>query len=318
MKISKFTSWHQSKFLSTTTIAKEKAYDYCQKLVKNHDFDNYMSGLLVPHIYRKSFFAIHAFNVEIASIKDQAQRNVLTGRLRFQWWREILSEIYAGDGRKIYNQHPVAELLAMCVNEHDLTLRWFERSLEARLKDLYVDQFDTMNDIENYAEHGHSSINYLLLEAMDVKNTNIEYAASHIGVSYGIVILLRAFQYYLSQNLVCLPKALCTQHGLSINDLLKKKYNSKNEKALKDLFYDLASQAHAHLETGKELYLNNKIHAPNSAYCFNAPATRCSIYLEDLRQYDFDPLNQRFIDSQQNSALRFQLKLLKNSLLKNL
>ena len=112
------------------------ADNYCIDLVKKCDFDAYLSGLLVPQSSRAAYFAVRAFNVEIAMIKDQTHGNLLAGRMRFQWWRDLLDEIYKGGsgvgGPSMVANNPVAQALAAHIHIHDLTARWFERSLDAR------------------------------------------------------------------------------------------------------------------------------------------------------------------------------------------
>ena len=68
----------------------------------------------MPASAREAFFALRAFNVEIASIKDASRLvggrargqtrfdneqfegadSTLASRLRMQWWRDAISEIY--------------------------------------------------------------------------------------------------------------------------------------------------------------------------------------------------------------------------------
>ena len=108
---------------------------YCVDLVKKHDFDSYVSGLLVPSASRSAFFAIRAFNVEIAMIKDHTHGNAMAGRIRFQWWRDLLQEIYHGrvDGTgSMISTSPLAQALRESIHRHDLSERWFDRSLDAR------------------------------------------------------------------------------------------------------------------------------------------------------------------------------------------
>ena len=66
-----------------------RAFDsYCFETVKNHDYENYLGGMLVPTEQRAAFYAIHAFNTEIATIADQIPRNQSqAGRIRFQFWK---------------------------------------------------------------------------------------------------------------------------------------------------------------------------------------------------------------------------------------
>ena len=178
-------------FSSPSSNSAASSGDYCSNLVKQYDFDNYLAGLIVPKEFRETYFAIRAFNVEIAMIKDQCHGNTMAGRIRFQWWRDVLEEIYSPEVKKksrLISNQPVANALYDCIKHSDMNmnLRWFERSLDARQRDLASEQPQTMDDLENYAEQSNSSILYLLLESMGVHEENAEYAASHIGVCSGI------------------------------------------------------------------------------------------------------------------------------------
>ena len=116
------------------------AIDYCISLVKQHDFDSYLAGLLVPKIYRGSYFAIRAFHVELALIKDQARRNALTGRVRFQFWRDIVADTFsnaslvtnASPSPSSSSKTPVAQALQIYANELRPAARYFQRAVDAR------------------------------------------------------------------------------------------------------------------------------------------------------------------------------------------
>lgn len=189
--------------LSTAASSKVAQADtYCVDLVKKHDFDSFLCGLLVPKASRAAYFAVKAFNVEIALVKDQTHGNLLAGKIRFQWWRDLLDEIYKGGDispASMIGKQPVAQALSEHVPRHDLSQRWFLRSLDARQQDFSVDQLETLDDLENYAEQGHSSILYLLLEALGVREEAADFAASHVGVSAGITTVLRAFPHHAQQ-----------------------------------------------------------------------------------------------------------------------
>lgn len=78
-------------------------------------------------------------------------------------------------------------------------MRWLERSLEARYSDIVNGaHFEDYAALENYAEMSHSSLLYLLLEILGVdrQEKEIQYAASHVGVSSGIAALLRSHAYH--------------------------------------------------------------------------------------------------------------------------
>jgi phytoene/squalene synthetase len=85
----------------------------------------------VPSDARAAYFAIRAFNVELATVHDQINGNAMAGRIRFQWWRDVLKDIVEGSGEQA-NQQPVATALRQHIPEKALSIHWFERSIDAR------------------------------------------------------------------------------------------------------------------------------------------------------------------------------------------
>lgn len=116
--------------------------NYCMNNVRDNDHSRFVAGLLFPKEYRGVYYALHAFNVEIATIRDQIPRNsVQAGRIRFQFWKDTLQQIYGGAGLSGSNNQPVAKSLNFYIKKHNLTSRWFERALEARYLYLFPQFF---------------------------------------------------------------------------------------------------------------------------------------------------------------------------------
>ena len=90
-------------------------------LVRRSDYDYYLTGLLMPEASRAGFFALRAFNVETGTIVDSVRGNVLPGRIRMQWWRDVIEEIYSSGTAPVGSQ--VAESLRDAVLKHDLQRR---------------------------------------------------------------------------------------------------------------------------------------------------------------------------------------------------
>lgn len=123
--------------LPTATYSTE-SINYCRNLVRDKDYDAYLSCLLFPEPQRDACFSILAFNQEMQSIRHQSNNNAMAGRMRFQWWRSLIDDIYihakgeSGGNRtgKALSQHPVVEVLSDSVQKYNLTQRWLERLLE--------------------------------------------------------------------------------------------------------------------------------------------------------------------------------------------
>lgn len=171
-------------------------FDYCVDLVQNRDREGYLCGLLMPHQSRRSYFAIRALNVELASIKDGSVSRQAGGaerdegganmalKVRIQWWRDAIGQIYGDDypssggqsmdesflasmAQSTWN-NPVVRVLDHAVKEKNLTRRFLERLLEAREDDLDVKQLNTMDEVVDYGSNTFSSLLYLSLETADV------------------------------------------------------------------------------------------------------------------------------------------------------
>src|SRR5437868_4271317 len=74
-------------FSSQTNATNEQ---YCRDKVKQQDYEGYLIGLLFPRQYQSAYFALKAFNIEIATVRDQIPKNTNNiARLRFQFWRDV-------------------------------------------------------------------------------------------------------------------------------------------------------------------------------------------------------------------------------------
>lgn len=124
------TVWRQY----SVNVSKRAEFDkYCLDQVKSHDHSGYLGGLLLPKEYRGVYYALHAYNIEIATIRDNIPRNsIQAGRIRFQFWRDTLQHIYGAQGLPATNNQPVVQAIDFYVRKYNLTSRWFERALEAR------------------------------------------------------------------------------------------------------------------------------------------------------------------------------------------
>ena len=100
------------------------------------------------------------------------------------------------------------------------------------------------------------------------------------------------------------------KEGLEVRTVLQGAKTDAEVKALRECIFEIASQAHGHLEKARELAYHR------SAVYALLPALRSAIYLEALRQADFDPVHPSML--QQESHLNFQLKCLQASLFKKI
>jgi hypothetical protein len=181
----------QKRYLSTGNVARKSNqvdFDYCVDLVHDRDREGYLCGLLMPHAARRSYFAIRALNVELASIKDAKKSDgfdaaSLALKIRVRWWSDCLNQVYgdATPGTQSESgilldmamscwKNPVVRVLNDAVEESKLTKRFLERLLDAREADLDIQQPETIAEAIDYADNTFSSLLYLSLETTNVSN----------------------------------------------------------------------------------------------------------------------------------------------------
>ncbi|KAJ8041694.1 NADH dehydrogenase (ubiquinone) complex I, assembly factor 6 [Holothuria leucospilota] len=226
------------------TVARKNSYnpaknvEYCLNYVQKHDYENYLWMLLLPDVSRSSVVALRAFNIELATIKDNVSR-VEIGKMRIQFWKEAVEDIYKG----IPPHHPVAEELFEAVQKYNLSKRWLQRVIEERDRTLEDRPFVSLEEVESYAENTASSLLYLTLEILGVKDVHADHAASHIGKSQGLTTIIRAVPYHAARRNVLLPQELLIKHNVTQESIIRQ----SSEQPVKDVIYEIASQAHSHI-----------------------------------------------------------------------
>ncbi|XP_016147951.1 NADH dehydrogenase (ubiquinone) complex I, assembly factor 6-like [Sinocyclocheilus grahami] len=184
---------------------------FCIDIVRKRDYEGFLCSLLFPEAVRRSALALRAFNVELAQIKDSVSQKTI-GLMRMQFWKSAVEDIYRDD----HPAQPVSAELWRAVRKHTLTRRWMLRIISEREKDLEDKAYRNLQELEDYGENTQSSLLYLLLETLGVKNVHADHAASHIGKAQGILTCLRATPYNSSRRKVYLPMDICMLVGKSV------------------------------------------------------------------------------------------------------
>ncbi|KAM9574057.1 NADH dehydrogenase (ubiquinone) complex I, assembly factor 6 isoform 3-T3 [Guaruba guarouba] len=177
---------------------------YCAELVRKRDYEGFLCSLLLPVESRTSAFALRAFNVELAQIKDSITQKT-TGLMRMQFWRDAVEGIYCDNPP----HQPIATELWRAVKRHNLTKMWFMKIIDEREKNLDDRAYRNIQELEKYAENTQSALLYLTLETLGVRDVHADHAASHIGKAQGIVTCLRATPYHCTRQKVFLPMDIC-------------------------------------------------------------------------------------------------------------
>lgn len=290
-----------------------KEHHELRESVRKLDYDGYLCGLLLPVKTRPSFFAIRALNAEIATIKDSVHSNQITGKIRMQWWRERIYNLYevssSAGAERPEQSTSLLRGLDKAIQEHDLTRRWFERLLDARDQDLDREDVQSLHELEMYAEQTASSLLYLTLESLGVRDDTADRAAGHAGVAIGLATLLRGTPYHCSRQQSYLPEDLMNKHGITVEDLLAAVEDSKLGDKVAPVVFDVACRAMEHLHQARSL----RKELPSESRSAFLPLVSSSLYLKDLEAVNFNAFAPEL---QQRNMFQLHLQVLKHYFLR--
>ena len=172
-------------------------FRHCEALVRAADKDRYLATLFAPAEARGALFALYAFNVEIASVRERA-REAMPGEIRLQWWRDVLNGERAGEAAA----NPIAAALTETIARHSLPLLRLLDLIEAHAFDLYDDPMPTFDALLGYLDKTSTAIfECAAMICGGAAGDVLERA----GVSYGITALLRAFALHASRRQLFMP-----------------------------------------------------------------------------------------------------------------
>jgi phytoene synthase len=279
----------------------KSALSYCAEQVRRQDHDRYVTALFAPAHRREGLFALYAFNLEIAKTAEVVSEDLL-GRLRLQWWRECLDEVYAGRPLR----HAVVEPLAAAVHRHGLGRAHFDRLIDAREDDLAAEPPADLAALENYAEGTSASLVHLALEILGVpagSSTGANEAGRRLGLAWALTGLARAVPFHARQKRLYLPSDMAAQAGLDTGAL----FELRRSEALSRVVAQLAARASEHLAAARAL----RRELPRRAFPAMLLGPLAERHLKVLNRAGFDPFDRRVLAQPSGSAWRLAWAVLK-------
>lgn len=181
--------------------------------VRTADRDRYLSVLYAAEEKRSALYALYAFNVEIAAVRDRI-RQPMPGEIRLQWWRDaILNDQPQG--------HPLAGQLLEAIRRYELPRKAFDDYLEARIFDLYDDPMPSRADLEGYCGETASALIQLACLVLDREAAPaVSGAAGHGGCAQAIAGLIRALSLHRARGQCYVPRDLLSAAGTTPEDFI--------------------------------------------------------------------------------------------------
>lgn len=194
-------------------------------VVRAGDEDRFLSTLYAPEEKRPALFALYAFNVEIASVRDRA-REPMPGEIRLQWWRDALSSGQA-------QGNPTAEALLETIDTYGLPTAPFLNYLDARVFDLYDDPMPSRTDFEGYCGETASALIQLAVLVLEPgSSARTADLAGHAGCAQAIAGLLRLLPLTRARGQCFIPSDILAAAGLTRDAFVSGETGAAHQRAV--------------------------------------------------------------------------------------
>lgn len=252
-------------------------FHHCLALVREADWDRYLATLLAPAEHRDALFALYAFNVEIARVRELA-REPMPGEIRLQWWREMLAGERDGEAAS----HPVAAALRAMLAQNALPTQPLIDLIEARSFDLYDDPMATFAELEGYARRTAGTIYEFAARVLagDIGPAGVGLA-KEAGQAQAIADALTHFPRHAARHQLYVPLEALEIHGADYGDVFAMRVTPE----LRATLADMRLRARSHLSrVGENLSMI-------SADAFPAflPLASVRPVLVAMERADYDP-----------------------------
>lgn len=257
-----------------TTVPADPAA-YCMDEVRRFDHDRYLTLLFAPADKRPALFALHAFNLEIARIRETV-REMMLGEIRLQWWRDALTEARAGRPR----QHQVLLALTPALTGGHVQMARIDELLTARELDLRETGPDNRAELETYVAGTSATLVQLSLDIWGAADAAARIAAEHVGMAWGLTGLLRAVPFHARQRRRYLPAEMLRAAAISEDDLIE----GRADPRLAAVARPLAETAREHIRAARAVRRD----VPPTLRPALLLATLAELYLNRLERHDFE------------------------------
>jgi 15-cis-phytoene synthase len=248
---------------------------HCQALVRAADKDRYLATLFAPAEHRAALFALYAFNLEVARVREVI-RDPLAGEIRLQWWNDVLHGVDRGE----IEAHPVAGALRATIARYRLPAEEVAAIVDARRFDLYDDPMPTLADLEAYAAGASADLIALAARILHGGPAPDELIR-HAGLAHAMAGLLKAFPVHAARGQVFVPLEILERHGTGRQEVVNRQASPQLRAALAEM------RLHAcrHLAVARDLIAT----APSAIMPALLPVALAGPTLARMEQRDYDP-----------------------------
>jgi NADH dehydrogenase [ubiquinone] 1 alpha subcomplex assembly factor 6 len=270
---------------------------YAGEQVRLYDHDRFMTAIFAPAAAREHLFALYAFNIELAKVREIVSEPLI-GQMRLQWWRDTLDKIYAGETIK----HEVARPLGAAIAACGIAREVFDPLIDAREFDLDGAPPADLPALLAYAKGTGAPLLSVALRIIGSQGPVADEIARLGGTGWALTGLLRAVPFHARQHRLYLPADRLETAGVRVSRL----FDLKPEPGLSDVVRTIGELAQANFVATRKLVRK----LPRAGRSPALLVELGQIYLGDLRRAGWNPITLETRPQRRFTAARLALAAL--------
>ena len=208
------------------------AFGFCERMARAH-YENFPVGsLLAPKDRRKHIYSIYAF---ARTADDFADEGYETGELTesrrlaaLDDWERKLEDCYQGRA-----DHPVFIALAETVRELRLPIQLFRGLLSAFKQDVVKRRYADFDEVLDYCARSANPVGRLILLLFNYREGRLAELSDCVCTALQLANFWQDVEVDIRKDRVYLPQNEMARFGVSVDDLLEKRFSARYAALLK-------------------------------------------------------------------------------------
>lgn len=180
-----------------------------------HDPDRFLAAIFVPEWVREAFFALIAFNHELARARE-ATTNPIAALIRLQWWRDAVAEAAAGQPAR---RHETATPLHAAIVSGALAADDLLGLIDAREVEAEAEGIPSRGAFGAYLRAGAGGFAVTAGRLVGAPAESLPLL-QRIGALHGLSGVLRSIPAHAAQGRCLLPHDALAEAGLSAEGVI--------------------------------------------------------------------------------------------------
>ncbi|MDX1951570.1 MAG: presqualene diphosphate synthase HpnD [Verrucomicrobiota bacterium] len=185
-----------------------------------------LAFVLLPRQKRQGMSALYAFCREVDDVADEETSPVETRRQRLQEWRDDVHLACSG-GSPVF---AVNQELQPFIQQHGLRFELFDELLKGVESDLYMNRYQTMEELELYCYRVASVVGLLSIEIFGYRNPRTKDYAVYLGKALQLTNILRDVRNDAEKGRIYFPIEEMNRFSVKEADLLAGRYTPEFER----------------------------------------------------------------------------------------